>query len=83
MITMAEPCTACVITAGLMRETLDRFEKLYPGVAVSIVELKHPNEIKTVEGLEVEKFPALMIDGVQVSAGNIVTVRQLESMVTE
>lgn len=83
MVTMEEPCSSCVIIVGALREILQRFSERYQEVNVEVVELKHPSEVYSVEGLEVEKFPALIINGEQISAGSIVTLRQLEGMMME
>ena len=42
-----------------------------------------PSEMSSVEGLEVESFPVLILDGVQRTAGSILTPRQLERMLDE
>ncbi len=81
MVAMKEPCAACVITGDLLRETLEKLRSQRDDVEVSCVLLEHPGEAAGVEGLEVERYPALIINGEQVSAGSLLTVRQLNEMI--
>jgi len=76
-------CTACFITNGLSMESLEKVAKRRPDFTYEVVEISHPSQLRSVQGLEVEDLPALILDGVQRTAGTIVTPRQLEAMLDE
>lgn len=69
LVTLEQPCTACIITCNLTEEIIIKLRKRNGDFPFRIVRLKHIKEIKDVAGLEVEKFPAVIIDGEQVTAG--------------
>jgi len=77
LVTMAHPCQACFIAANLLEGLFIRLAADEPSVKWEIITLNHPRELKTVDGLEVERLPAVLIDGEQVSAGNVLHKRQL------
>lgn len=77
MVTLKEPCTACNIIGGLLRDMLTKLKTRYSEVEVSFEELQHLKEASAVEGLEVEKFPALLINGEQITAGTLPQYDQL------
>ncbi len=81
LITMAHPCTACVILCNLSADVMHRLQKQYPQVECEFVTLHHPREMAQVEGLEVEKLPALLIDGEQVTAGSLPDRRAIAKMI--
>ncbi len=78
---MRHPCTACVIIDGLTKEILAKVSKKYPQVEYETVTLNHPNEIKQTPGMEVEKLPAIIIDGEQFTAGSLPRQRDLEAYI--
>ncbi|MBC5648278.1 thioredoxin family protein [Christensenella tenuis] len=69
LVTLEQPCTACLIACRLTEEIIEKVRKRDGDFPFRIIRLKHIREIKDVEGLEVEKFPAVIIDGEQVTAG--------------
>lgn len=83
LIVQRFPCTACVIVNGLSMETLEKVASRRPGFTYEIFEVGAPSELAGIEGLEVEKLPALILDGVQRTAGSLLTPRQLEHMLDE
>ena len=83
MIDLAHPCTACLITDNLLRESLAKVQKQVENVEVEIVVLEHPRELSRYGGVEVERLPILLIDGEQVSAGSFLTPRQIIAMLNE
>lgn len=52
-------------------------------MTLTIREIRKPSELRSVPGLEVERMPALIVAGEQVSAGRIVTVREVEEYIDE
>ncbi|MHB1315791.1 MAG: thioredoxin family protein [Christensenellales bacterium] len=71
LITLKNPCSACLILCNLTKELLKKLQKCNGQIAVEFVELDHINQAYLVEGLEVDKFPAIIIDGEQVTAGSL------------
>lgn len=82
MVSLKEPCSACLIIDGLLRETLDKLGR-ETDIDVEFIVLENLKDVSKVEGLEVEKFPALLINGEQVTAGGLVTERQLRSLISQ
>lgn len=70
LITLEQPCTACLITCGLTEEIIKKVRDRYGDFDFEIVRLAHLKELRNVQGLEVEKFPAVIINGEQVTAGS-------------
>ena len=70
------PCNACLIVQDLLTEVLGKVSA-QTGAACETVTLDRPNQAYTVPGLEVEKFPAIIIDDEQVTAGDLVPTRKL------
>ncbi len=77
LIVQKSPCTACVIVNHLNMETLQKIAASRSDFTWEIVEIGHPREVWQIEGFEVEKLPAILIDDEQISAGNIISPRQL------
>ncbi len=69
-MTLDQPCTACLITCRLTEEIIEKVRKRGGDFPFRIVRLRHIKEAAAVEGLEVEKFPAVIIGGEQVTAGS-------------
>jgi len=86
LITLANPCTACLITENLLKEVFAKTSislqaKGIESVEFETVTLNRPNELHEVEGLEVEKLPAIIIDGEQVTAGSLIHRQRLEQLI--
>ena len=81
MVTLKEPCTACVILDGLLKEMLEKLRKKNGNIEVEIVELDHIRDVYDIEGVEVEKFPLLLINGEQVTAGTLPSQRRLMEII--
>lgn len=81
MITLEYPCTACIIIDGLLKEVLQKVKNTVPEVDTELIILKHPKELYDIEGIEVEKFPILMLDGEQISAGSLLTPKQIAKLI--
>ena len=81
LVTMANPCSACVITDNLLRGLLDKVAGQMDNITVKTEILNHPRECAGVEGLEIEKLPAIIINGEQVTAGSLLHRRQLIKMI--
>jgi len=80
LVSLKDPCTSCNIIYGLVKETLEKVQKEYNNVELKFVELDHIKKAAEVEGLEVEKFPAVLINNEQITAGSLLTKRQLVSI---
>ncbi|HHW48308.1 MAG TPA: thioredoxin family protein [Clostridiaceae bacterium] len=81
LVSLKDPCTACNIIFGLIKETLEKIQKEYSNVEIDFVELEHIKNASEVEGLEVEKFPAVLVNGEQITAGSLLTKQQLVSII--
>jgi len=81
LVSLKDPCTACNIIYGLIKETLEKIQKEYSNVEVDFIELEHIKNASEVEGLEVEKFPAVLVNGEQITAGSLITKKQLVSII--
>ena len=71
LVTLKQPCTACVITCGLCAEIIEKVRRKYGDFEFEHIELSSPADAKRVEGLEVEKYPVVIVDGEQVTAGTL------------
>lgn len=67
----------------LTRESLHRVARAHDAITVAFHEVRHPREMREVPGLEVEQLPALIINGEQMSAGRILTIRDIEEYINE
>jgi len=79
---MNYPCTSCVITQNLILEVVEKVERA-GGVETETRYLSHPKEITSVPGIEVEKLPLLLLDGEQITAGNLISSKTLMKMIEE
>jgi len=77
LVVQKSPCTACVIINHLNMETLQATAASRSDFTWEIVEIGHPREVWNIEGLELEKMPAILINDEQISAGNILSPRML------
>lgn len=83
MVDLLHPCTACLITDNLLKESLEKVKKSRDDVDVEYIVIDHPNELAGIEGVEVEKLPLLIIDGEQVSAGSFLTPKQINTIICQ
>lgn len=81
LVSLKDPCTSCNIIYGLIKEALEKVQKEYSNVEVELIELDHIKKASEVEGLEVEKFPAVLVNNEQITAGSLLTKRQLVSII--
>jgi hypothetical protein len=71
VVTLKNPCSACIIINGLIKEMLEDMAQEMEGFEIKYIELEDTRNLHSIEGLEVEKFPAIIINGEQITAGNI------------
>ena len=76
LVVPAQPCTACAMLCQLSLEICEKTAHT-TGAAFSQLILSHPSELAQVEGLEVETLPALLLDGRQITAGQLPDRRAL------
>ena len=83
------PCTGCLIAQNLMREVITKTAAydwhaagISCGVETEIILLKSPREADFIDEIEIPTFPALVFDGVQISAGNIVPMKALAKIIS-
>lgn len=81
LIALNQPCTACLIMEGLIWEMLYKINMEYGYVSLESVKLDNLKDIHSIEGLEVESFPAILINGEQITAGSIPMKAHLISII--
>ena len=85
LIYLKTPCAACLIAGNAVKEILAKLvdECALADVKLDIekIELDDLKDIHEIKGLEVEKFPALIINDEQITAGNIPSKKQLLSII--
>jgi hypothetical protein len=77
LVSLEQPCSACIIIEGHIKEMLSKLEKRMDYIRMEHVIIDNLKEIHRIEGLEVEKFPALILDGEQITAGSLPPLDQL------
>ena len=81
VISMKQPCTACLIIDNLLKETLTKLQKEQPWIKVEFIELDNLKQVGMVPGLEVEKLPAILINDEQVTAGSLPSRQQITTWI--
>jgi hypothetical protein len=61
---------------GLVRETAEKAARLADADFEELL-LSNPSQLYDVEGLEVETLPAVMVNGEQITAGTLISTKQL------
>lgn len=83
LVTLSTPCTACLIISNLIKEIFERLSTRMLPADFIILEFDNIKDIYKVEGLEVDKLPAIIIDGEQVTAGSLPNIKYLISIIEE
>lgn len=83
LVVQRPPCGACQVIEQLTRESLEKAVARDSRLHLRVHEIRHPSELRSVAGLEVEKMPAVLVGGEQVSAGRILTIRDIQRYVDE
>jgi hypothetical protein len=81
LVEMKNPCQSCIIVSDLMINLFERIKPEYPDVDFVITILERPEDARKVDGLEIDLFPAILIDKEQITAGNILHKRQLKGYI--
>jgi hypothetical protein len=71
VVLLRDPCSACFIIGGLIKEMMDKLQKEMDCIDLEFTELEDLKNLHNIEGLEVESFPAVIINGEQITAGTI------------
>jgi len=77
VVMLQNPCSACFIIGGLIREMFDKLQRKMDVIDIEYKQLENLKNIHSVEGLEVERFPAIIINGEQITAGTIPDKREI------
>lgn len=83
LVTLVQACSSCAIVETLVRESVEKVLAKAPNVEYEATFVGTPQEIEAVPNLEVERFPALLVNGEQITAGSIITPRDLEEIVAD
>lgn len=77
IVTLSQPCSACYIIEGIVRETFNKLKRDFPLMNIDYIVVYDLKKIHDIDGIEVEKFPAVLIDGEQITAGSIPDKKQI------
>lgn len=77
VVVLKDPCAACFIIGGLVKEMFDKFQKEMDFIKVEYIELENLKNLHLIKGLEVENFPAVIINEEQITAGSIPDKREI------
>ncbi|HEY5583280.1 MAG TPA: thioredoxin family protein [Ruminiclostridium sp.] len=77
VVELQYPCSACFIIGGLVREMFDKLERKMDYIEIEYKQLENLKNLHSIEGLEVERFPAIIINGEQITAGTIPNKREI------
>lgn len=77
VVMLQNPCSACFILDGLVRELFEKLKGKMDFIDVEYKELQNLKNLHSIEGLEVESFPAIIINGEQITAGTIPDRREI------
>ena len=81
IVRLKNPCNACIIVGRLLVESIERVRQEWPELEVEERELEDVREAVNVPGIEIERFPALLLNGDQITAGSMITPRDLSRLV--
>jgi len=77
LVRLKNPCNACIIVGRLLIESIERACRERPDVEFTETELADIRDAAKVPGVEIERFPAILLNGEQVTAGSMITPREL------
>lgn len=83
MVSLKSPCSACIIITNLLREILSEVEKENPAVQVQVILLQDARQVEKIPGAHGKRFPILLLDGKQISAGLLPRAEELERQLAE
>lgn len=83
LVTLVPPCSACLIITNLLIEMFNKLSKKQLDANFVLAEFDNIKDLSKVEGLEVEKFPAIIVDGEQITAGSLPSEDFLISIIKE
>jgi hypothetical protein len=70
-----------LILNNLVKEIMAKLQKKFDNLDIQYVEFSNLARIHEIEGLEVEKFPAIIVNGEQVTAGELPDINYLISAI--
>jgi hypothetical protein len=80
IVVLKDPCSACFIIGGLVKEIFDKLQKKMDYIDVEYTELENLENLHNIDGLEVESFPAIIINGEQITAGTLPDKREIVNL---
>jgi hypothetical protein len=81
VVALKNSCNACLITKGIVVEILEKLKKENVNIHLERIDLESLKDVQSVIGLEVEKFPAVIVNGEQITAGSIPSKKCLLSYI--
>lgn len=83
LVSLNEPCSACVIITDLIRGMFKELEKELTEVTFKVQILEHIKELKDIKGVEVEKMPIILLNDEQITAGSLPNKRYIKQLLME
>lgn len=77
VVVLQDPCSACFIIGGLVQEMLAKLRAEFDFLDIHTILLQDLKNLHRIEGLEVESFPAIIINGEQITAGTLPNKKEL------
>jgi len=77
VVTLKEPCSACLILNNLIKEIMGKLQRKLDNLDIQYIELADFSRVHEIKGLEVEKFPAIIVNEEQISAGELPDINYL------
>lgn len=81
MVSLKAPCSACIIITNLLKEMLGQVARKNPQVQVQVVLLQDVRQLEEVPGAQGKRFPILLFNGKQMSAGLLPREDELERLI--
>lgn len=81
IVTLKEPCSACLILNNLVNEIMAKLQKKFNNLDIQYIELSNLSKVHEIKGLEVEKFPAIIVNNEQITAGELPDINYLISAI--
>lgn len=81
IVTLKEPCSACLILNNLVKEIMAKLQKKFNNLDIQYIELSNLSKVHEIKGLEVEKFPAIIVNNEQITAGELPDINYLISAI--
>lgn len=80
LVSKDQHCASCTISDQIVREVLNEVKKKHPEITIRRIKLA-AGEKCGLPGVDIQQFPALLLNGRQITAGSIITEERLEQLI--